>query len=81
MNFQILIIKIRASGFEWSPQTLPVQLTQPRHPYGTQKISLSAAPFLTWHGSKVLIAQDQDVNATYIRQLYKQIPEGRYHFC
>ena len=30
-----------------SPQTLPRQLTQPRRPYGTRKILLSAASFPT----------------------------------
>ena len=29
------------------PQTLPVQLARPRHPSGTQEVSLNAASFLT----------------------------------
>ena len=28
------------------PQTLPLQLTQPRRPHGTQELLLSAAAFL-----------------------------------
>ena len=36
-----------APPFELPPQTLLLQLTRPRHPYGTQKVLLSAAPFLT----------------------------------
>ena len=33
--------------FGMVPQTLPLQLTQPRHPYGTQELLLSAATFLS----------------------------------
>ena len=38
---------IRASRFELSTATLPAQLTQTRHPRGTQEIPLSAALFPT----------------------------------
>ena len=36
-----------APHFGMVPQTLPLQLTQPRHPYGTQELLLSAATFLS----------------------------------
>ena len=42
-----LLFFFRALRFEHDPQTLPRQLTQPRHPYGTRKLLLSAAPFPT----------------------------------
>ena len=37
----------RAPHFGMVSQTLPLQLTQPRHPHGTQEILLSAATFLS----------------------------------
>ncbi len=37
----------RAPPIETPSRTLPLQLTQPRHPHGTQGILLSAASFLT----------------------------------
>lgn len=36
-----------APHLELPSQTLLLQLTRPRRPYGTQKVLLSAAPFLT----------------------------------
>ena len=38
--------KVRAHPFEQLPWTLLIQLAQPRHPYVTQEVSLSAAAFL-----------------------------------
>ena len=38
---------LRAPHFGMVSQTLPLQLTQPRHPHGTQEILLSAATFLS----------------------------------
>ncbi len=35
-----------APHFDVLPQTLPLQLTRPRRPQGTQKVLLSAAAFL-----------------------------------
>jgi len=45
-------------------QTLPPQLTRPRHPRVTRKVLLSAAVFPPWHGSQVPVARDPDVIAT-----------------
>ena len=42
-----MIFSHRAPPFDCLPQTLPLQLTRPRLPYGTQKVLLSAAPFPT----------------------------------
>jgi len=42
----IIIFFLRAPHFEMLKQTLLLQLTQPRHPHGTQKVPLSAAAFL-----------------------------------
>lgn len=41
------IYLIRALCFESAPWTLPLQFAQPQQPHGTQKVSLSAAPFPT----------------------------------
>ena len=38
---------LRAPHLGMVSQTLPLQLTQPRHPHGTQEILLSAATFLS----------------------------------
>ena len=70
---------IRASCFELSTATLPAQLTQTRHPRGTQEIPLSAALFPTLHGSQVPVAQDPGINATYAGQLTIEQPEAGYH--
>ena len=43
---RITIFFFRAPHFEMLKQTLLLQLTQPRHPHGTQKVLLSAAAFL-----------------------------------
>ena len=43
----IMNILFCAPHFGMVPQTLPLQLTQPRHPYGTQELLLSAATFLS----------------------------------
>ena len=37
---------LRAPHLGMVSQTLPLQLTQPRHPHGTQELLLSAAAFL-----------------------------------
>ena len=40
-------VSLTEAPIESRPQTLPPQLTRPRHPYGTQELLLRAAPFLT----------------------------------
>ena len=42
-----IILFFRAPHLGMVSQTLPLQLTQPRHPHGTQEILLSAATFLS----------------------------------
>ena len=69
----------RAPHFERIPWTLLWQLTRPRHPYGTQVVPLSAAPFPTWHGSRVPVAQDPGVNITYQRLLHSNTASARHH--
>ena len=47
LRVQGTAISPAAPHFGMVPQTLPLQLTQPRHPYGTQELLLSAATFLS----------------------------------
>ena len=70
-----------APHFGMVPQTLPLQLTQPRHPYGTQELLLSAATFLSWHGSQIPVAWDPNVNATYKGQLHRRQTSDWHHPC
>ena len=60
---------------------LPKQLTPSRLPRVTQKVLLSAASFLTWHGSQVPVARDPSVNATYSGQLSVKRPSMGQHPC
>ena len=77
----IMNILFCAPHFGMVPQTLPLQLTQPRHPYGTQELLLSAATFLSWHGSQIPVAWDPNVNATYKGQLHKRQTSDWHHPC
>ena len=63
------------------PWTLPLQLTRPRHPHGTQELLLSAAAFLPWHGSQIPVAWDPNVNATYKGQLHRRQTSDWHHPC
>ena len=63
------------------PQTLPIQLARSRLPFGTQKVSLNAASFLTWHGSWIPVAKDPNVITTYIGRLHKISPSAEHHPC
>ena len=47
------VLYFRAPHFEMFPWTLPLQLTRPRHPHGTQEVLLSAAAFLPCSGLQV----------------------------
>ena len=62
-------------------KTLPKQLARLRHPRVTQEGLLSAASFLTCHGSQVPVAQDPSVNATYFGQLSVKRPSMGQHPC